>query len=157
AALLLDQLGQEGEGKDVYRKHAEALYRAYVAESKKPERFLVLGEFLARTGRAAEALDACEKALGEKAPPEAAAAVMTATVRAGDGAPLAPAVERKLQELAMKNPDAPGLQIYLADLRDFQGRYDEAKALYLQVLQKRKTNVLAMNNLACLLALKEGK
>ncbi len=42
--------------------------------------------------------------------------------------------------------------MHLADLRDFQGRYDEAQQIYEAVLMKNPNHVTALNNLAWLLA-----
>jgi tetratricopeptide (TPR) repeat protein len=47
------------------------------------------------------------------------------------------------------------LLLALADLRDLQGRYDDAQALYRRVLEQDPGNALAINNLAVLLALQQ--
>jgi predicted Zn-dependent protease len=56
-----------------------------------------------------------------------------------------------------RDSHSAALLITLADLRDFQGRYEEAEALYRQVLLKNDKNIFALNNLAWLLAMRDGR
>jgi tetratricopeptide (TPR) repeat protein len=45
----------------------------------------------------------------------------------------------------------------LANLHDLRSRYQDAEAIYLQVIERDGRNAMALNNLAWLLALKDGK
>ena len=158
-ALLFDEFSRQGESRDreLYRNEAEALYKKFVSQNKLPGRYLVLAEFYNRQGRLDEALKYCDEAARDKAPPEAVANMMVATLRHGE--PTAEQFRRveRWFEQAAKDGNADSLLLSLADLRDLQGRYQEAETLYSQVLGKNGNNLLAINNLAWLLALKEGK
>jgi Tfp pilus assembly protein PilF len=62
-------------------------------------------------------------------------------------------VERWLLGAIDKSPRSANLLVCLADLRDLQGRYLEAEKLYRQAVAADPRNVVALNNLAYLLAL----
>jgi predicted Zn-dependent protease len=47
--------------------------------------------------------------------------------------------------------------LQLAALRDLQGRYEDAQTLYSEVIKLDEKNAIALNNLAWLTALREGK
>ncbi|HXG12847.1 MAG TPA: tetratricopeptide repeat protein, partial [Gemmataceae bacterium] len=148
-AALLEELGQPAL--------AEDLYRRFVAASPQPEAVLVLIEYLGRQQRVREALELCERAW-QTCPPEAVAAASVIVLRAGEADPeLYRPVERRLEAAIEKDPRSVGLLFILANFRDLQGRYDEVKALYRQVLHYDSRHVLALNNLAWLLAVTEGK
>jgi Tfp pilus assembly protein PilF len=51
-----------------------------------------------------------------------------------------------------KNPKNMALRMHLADLYDMRGAYDRSEQLYRDVLAVEKGNVIALNNLAWLLA-----
>jgi tetratricopeptide (TPR) repeat protein len=136
---------------------AEELYRQYVAESKEPESVLVLARYLGRQNRPSEALDLCERA-GEKCRPDAVGDTAVAVLRsgrAGEGPCLR--VQRWLETALQKNPKVTELRLCLAAVQEFQGRYQDAALLYRQVLEREDRNVVALNNLAWLLALDQGK
>src|SRR5262249_51841793 len=61
-------------------------------------------------------------------------------------------VEAWLRTFQEKSPNAPAPLLFLAELRDLQARYGEAIALYRQVLKIDRSNNIALNNLAWLLA-----
>jgi Tfp pilus assembly protein PilF len=147
AALLLEELGQNSA--------AEELYRQYLATSKLPESALALATHLAKQGKFDEALDLCEK-VGPHCPPEAVAAV-TAGIARVNGARAADVqrIERWLTNALKKKPDSIRLMLALADLRDVQGRFADAQALYRQILVKEPQNAVACNNLAVLLTLEQ--
>src|SRR5262249_50656255 len=66
-------------------------------------------------------------------------------------------VERRLQAARQKEPGQSVLfLLYLADLYDLQAKYDAAAARYREVLKEDPANVLALNNLAWLLAETSG-
>jgi tetratricopeptide (TPR) repeat protein len=146
-AALLEELGRASE--------AEALFRLYAAavEAKEPEKALALGGFLARQNRVAEALDAIE-ALWPKCPEATAARAAVAAIRAGEATP------KDLERVEKRLRDAPRTTDILtaqANLKDAEGRHAEAAELYREVLARAPRHALALNNLAWLLALHEGK
>jgi tetratricopeptide (TPR) repeat protein len=47
--------------------------------------------------------------------------------------------------------------LQLAVLRNYQGRYQEAEQLFTEVLERDKRQPVALNNLACMLARRDGK
>jgi cellulose synthase operon protein C len=146
-AGLLEALGQ--------KTAAEEIYRQLNAASDRPEYRLALAGYLGRAGKVAEALELCDQAAA-KARPEALAAVRLAIVRAGTPtAAQREHVAEQLVEALRKEPKSLALLLLLADLRDFQGRFPEAQALYQQVLQADPQNPVANNNLAVLFALHE--
>ncbi|MBY0523237.1 MAG: tetratricopeptide repeat protein [Gemmataceae bacterium] len=146
-ALLLEELGHTAA--------AEPVMRQFAADAKGPEGSLALAAFLGRRGKTEEALDLCERA-AVKCPPESIAATCIGILRAAP-APQAQLtrVDQWLTASLRKKPTAPVLLIALADLRDLQGRYADALAMYRLVLQNDPKNALAINNLAVLLALHE--
>jgi tetratricopeptide (TPR) repeat protein len=159
AGLLAEEFSQEGDEnvRTGYRNEAEDLYKKSLKHSQAPARHLVLAGFYGRQGRIDEALNFCEEAGREKAAPDAVGAVMVAVLRGGQPKPEEfDRVDRWLREAVGKG-DSNGLAVPLADLRDLQGRYGDAVDLYQGALTKNPNNLLAINNLAWLLALKEGK
>jgi tetratricopeptide (TPR) repeat protein len=66
-------------------------------------------------------------------------------------------VERWLTGAREKSPKATAFALQLGDLYDFRGRYDEAAGLYRRVLEQEPDNLIALNNLAWLLAHRSGR
>jgi tetratricopeptide (TPR) repeat protein len=66
-------------------------------------------------------------------------------------------VESWIEAAAAKQANSMPLQLSLAMLRSFQRRYDESEAIYRQVLKNDKSNLVALNNLAWLVALHDDK
>lgn len=137
---------------------AEELLRQYVAaaEMKTPAAVLVLADFLARHDRVGEALAICSAALA-KVNPEVVARLTVSVARVGQAndAQFAEA-EAILRRAAGAKPESVDIRVSMADLRDAQGRYDEAKQMYRDIIARDSRSTLAMNNLAWLLALHEG-
>ena len=133
---------------------AERLYRQYMELSQKPEDVLTLAAFVTHQGRIDEALRLCQQAW-DTCPPAAVANTSVAVLRSGDPTP--EQIERVglwLEEAVQQDPSATGTIVHLADLYDLQGRYDDAVALYRQVVMTNPNNVMALNNLAWLSALR---
>jgi tetratricopeptide (TPR) repeat protein len=151
AASLLEELQQTDKAEELYREYVK------VVADKDPEKDLVLAAFLARRDRLTEALDVVEAALA-RCKPEAATRTAVAALRVGrPAAEHFQRVERLLRDAIAKNPMATNLLVSLADLRDAQGRDDEAEKVYRDVLRANPRNPLALNNLAWLLAFRPGK
>jgi tetratricopeptide (TPR) repeat protein len=132
---------------------AELLYRDYV--QRHPDQTLLLVSFLALRGRIDEALTLAEQACQKAEPAQVAAAVRDLFA----GSPPDPLRDRRLEKLlldaAEKHHRAPGVLLVLGDLRMRQERTAEAVELYREIVKNDKTSVVALNNLAMLLALKK--
>ncbi len=147
AALLLD---------DLSRPEAERFYRRYM--ELRSEGTLALVSFLGRRGRTQEALDLCDQAMGIEQKPGFSekpgfcgrvAAAAIAVLRSGASTPAQrQRVEGLLESAVKEDPSNPALLASLADLRDLQGRWREAEALYRQVIERDPQHVIALNNLA---------
>src|SRR5262249_35815123 len=138
---------------------AEQLFRLFVAETEKtrPESVLNLANFLATRNRISEALDLCERVTGRCAP-EMIAGVAVGALRLSE--PTAAERERVENWLAgelRKKPDSIGLLVARADLLDAAGDYAGAVKVYRDLLERNATNLLALNNLAWLLAINQNK
>jgi tetratricopeptide (TPR) repeat protein len=148
AAALLDELGRTAD--------AEEMYRRFVATSKRPEAALALAQFLARHGRASEALALCEAAWAT-CPPEAVANASVAVLRVGRGTDeQCQRVEDRLTAARQRAPQSALLPVLLAELQEVRGRHDEAQRIYREILRANPHHVVALNNLAYLLALTGG-
>jgi tetratricopeptide (TPR) repeat protein len=152
---FLDGLSQAHASEKRFATAAEEHYRQLL--ERRPERILDCVAFLTRQGRAGEALELCEKAWQSRPPVD----VGVASVAALRALP-APTdeqqqrVERRLTAALQKAPaTAASMLVCLADLRDLQGRYADAEKLYRQAIAADKNNVIALNNLAYLLALRK--
>jgi tetratricopeptide (TPR) repeat protein len=136
---------------------AEEYYRKYVAQSKQPESALVLGAYLGRQNRADEALDLCERAWAT-CRPEAVAFASVAVLYDVQATPAqCRRVELWLNQASAKEGLTPALTFDLASLRNLQGRYQEAEALYRKVTDQPKPTPEALNNLAWLLAFRNDR
>jgi cellulose synthase operon protein C len=150
-AALLSDLGRPAE--------AEALYRMQVERTEKmrPESLLSLASFLAGHGRLQEALDLCDRA-SSRCAPELVAGVSVGSLRMSQPTD---ADRKRVQdslETAIRNkPDSVGLLVARADLFDACGDYEGSERVYRQLLERDKRNVLALNNLAWLLAVRDNK
>jgi tetratricopeptide (TPR) repeat protein len=145
-ARLLDDIGRPVE--------SEALYRLCVAEMEKthPEALLSLASFLALHNRMGEALDLCEKA-AERCPGEKVAVVFVGSLRLGEPTDAdRKRVQNWLEGELRKKPDSLYLLVARADLLDACGDYEGSVRTYRDLLERNPKNVLALNNLAWLLA-----
>jgi tetratricopeptide (TPR) repeat protein len=131
---------------------AEEVYRKCVQQSSKPEDTLVLAAYLGRQGRVPEALDVCERCLTTCAP-EKVALTAVAILYSASAEPLqVERVSKWLQAAVTKYPESHALQVGLANVRNYQGRYEEAMSLYRKAIDPPTPSPEAMNNLAWLLA-----
>ncbi len=143
-AQLLEARGQGNQAIALLQEHVKR-------KDARPDDFLLLAGCLARQGRKEEALDLCEQAQPRCAP-ERVGATQLAVLRVGKPDDQhCGRVEKALQAAVEKHPQSAALRLYLADLRDLQKRFAEAEALYRQVLERDRQNLIALNNLAWLL------
>jgi tetratricopeptide (TPR) repeat protein len=147
-AAILEQIGQV--------ELAREMFERYVAQTKEPEAALVLAAFLGRQGRCKEALKLCEAAWTSAAP-EKVAAVCVAILyetKSGTADPAdAAQVATWLGDAIAKTAGNAQLENDLVAVRRLQGRNPDAVALLRAIAKREKTDVLALNNLAWLLAL----
>jgi tetratricopeptide (TPR) repeat protein len=132
---------------------AERLLRE-TANGNRPEGKLALAEYLGRHKQVSEAL-AIANAARENCPPEIVAASSLAAARAGGAnATELSALADRLEADSKKLPDSVALLQARAELEEIRGRFDEALALYQDVLRRNPEYVPSLNNRAWLLALK---
>jgi tetratricopeptide (TPR) repeat protein len=149
-AMALDVRGQSDKAVELLKSRAER-------PGAKPEETLVLAGYLARQGKLSEALDWCERATNT-CPSETVAAILVALLRTAPPKPEdAARVERWLRAALEKKPDSAALLLHLSDLRDIQGQFQDVEGLCRQVLDRDSKNLVALNNLAWMLALRSGK
>lgn len=116
---------------------------------------LALAVFLGRRGRTDEALDLCEPAW-EAGPIDAAIAASLGILNTqADDAQLR-RVEGWLRSAERASPGETAIAIATAILRILQGQPDEAEAIYRRIIAQEPGNVVALNNLAWILARTRG-
>ncbi|HEV3115488.1 MAG TPA: tetratricopeptide repeat protein, partial [Gemmataceae bacterium] len=157
AALVLDELSEAPSSfAKLLSSEADKLYQRYASQANDPTSLLLYVRFLARQRRVGDALEVCERALQT----HPAAAVMHAAMvvlHAGSAKQEhCLRVERWLTAALEKSPTA-GMLIQLAELRALQGRYPDAEELYRRVIAHDPRNIVALNNLAYLLAFEENR
>ena len=132
---------------------AEAIRREYVAQH--PEQEILIAAILSQQGRREEALELAEKAWKTAEPTTIARA--TAALQAGGAA--SPDELQRIETILLaaleKHERAAPLLLGLANLRISQERYKEAEALLREVIGRNDGSVVALNNLAVLLALQQ--
>jgi tetratricopeptide (TPR) repeat protein len=102
----------------------------------------------------AEALMLCERAWAT-CPAEGVAYASVAVLRAAKAtAEQRRRVETWLAAAMRRRPESVVLPVFWANLQEMQGRYDGAMAAYRELLRRAPRQVLALNNLGYLLALK---
>jgi tetratricopeptide (TPR) repeat protein len=140
--------------------HARAhkLLEAYAAEEPvRTEKILAFAGYLARSKRLTEALDQCDRAW-KIGPPEAIGGATVALLRtAQPSAKEIARVETMINAALKDNPKSILLQVQMADLQDLQGNFDRAETLYRAILKQDENNIMALNNLAWLLAQQKKK
>jgi tetratricopeptide (TPR) repeat protein len=104
-----------------------------------------------------KALDLGQSAAADCPPVVVANAVVSALHAEKAGPGTLRRVESMLTRALDRDPGSAPLLTCLADLRDRQGRYADAAGLYRDVLRRDPRSVVALNNLAWLLAVVEGE
>ncbi len=121
---------------------------------ERPTEGLSLAAFLGRQGRTDEALARIDAAWEEAGTAELATAITAAAggqPTAAQWAELDTRLERALEEHGRAVP----LLIAQAELHSRRGDFDAAEAVYRRILAEHPTAVVALNNLAMLLAVRE--
>lgn len=147
---------------------AEKLGRAPLAERlfneigalPAPRAKLIRAAFLARQGRAKEALDLCEPLWAGSTEIELVAATSIEALFRVSGAPDKALVEKVaawFEKALVKAADSTTLLVGLGNLRERQGRYQEAEDLYGRAIKLGDKAGISLNNLAWLTSLKGGK
>ena len=151
AAQLLEEIGQY--------KEAEQMYERIVAQSriKSPESVLALAGFLGRRNRPDEALALCEKAWQDCKPEAVASACMVVLYTAKCSQEQRQRVAMWLGKESAKKPKNIKLLRLMSALRHQQQDYRDVVRISRRILELESTDVVTMNNLAWILALKEEK
>jgi tetratricopeptide (TPR) repeat protein len=136
---------------------AIALLRERLDRGGSPEEILLLISSYGRQKRFTEAFGELDR-VWKACPPEMAGATSVALLRSikPDGKQLEK-VEEYLEAARKKDPKSIALLMQLGDVKDLSGNYQEAEDLYRDALRSAPKNVLALNNLAWLLALRARK
>jgi tetratricopeptide (TPR) repeat protein len=148
-ALLLEQAGC---GADAVRH-----YRRYVEMDKKPEAVLYLAACLARQKQLGEALDLCDSAWKSCPPGLVARTTLDILSESHPDNRQLDRFEGRLKEAVDKDQKSNDLLLFLGSLYELRGRYEEAVTLYRQVLERDSRNAVALNNVAWILAMQDGK
>ena len=114
--------------------------------------YLPLAIWLTKEGKLQPALDLCIKSLQNKPTPEAAMHLVSVVSLDPSLAESNSDLEAIVADLSSKYSSNQMFQFSLATLRQVQGRTDEAKKLFDQLLEKNPSHVLALNNVAVMLA-----
>jgi tetratricopeptide (TPR) repeat protein len=146
-ARLLEARKQGDEALALLRKHA-------ARKKARPEEVLLVLASLSRQKRFAEAFGLCETTWkAGKCSPEAVGGVSVALLRVMKPTDAqVKTVEEQLLNAVTKKPRSTVLKMHLSDLYDLRGHYLKAVDMYRQVLKDEPNNVVALNNLAWLLA-----
>jgi len=138
---------------------AQRLYELNAASPRLQDR-MAYAAFLGRQGRIKEAIDVCEP-LWDAAPnPEILVPTVIEALFPAKAEPDDAQVERVSQWIdrgIKQNSKSTLLLIALGNIRERQKRYAEAEDLYRQVIKQGGNDVIPLNNLAWLMALKGDK
>jgi Tfp pilus assembly protein PilF len=157
-ALELKARALEATGKG--REALELLKKYAAAADATPERTLLLAGLCGRLGDLKDAIDLCQQAAA-KAPAEEVGGACVALLREARAVPkmdadawkaAAARAEAWFQEALQKQPQSVALLLQSADLQKLLDRPQDAEKLYRQVLALDPRQVVALNNLAWMLA-----
>jgi len=155
AEYLAGYLTRNGKPEEAKRfvAAAEAIYRRFV--DKNPEAAVLLAAFLARHDRVPESLDLLEKNWQNA---DLALVRVATTVIMGRVYQDRAAADRveKIVLAALQKHDRPlSLLLLLGDFYGLQERIRESEQAYREVLKRDPKNIVALNNLAAVLALQK--
>jgi tetratricopeptide (TPR) repeat protein len=149
-AAVLEQIGRV--------QAAEELFRRSAASPKHADTVLGLIAFLVRQKKLGEALDLLDKAWDTYRPEVVASVSLSLLQQASLSEQQWQRVQQRVEAALQKAPQNTTLLCCLALIQDFhRGRSAEAARIYRQVLERDPANVMALNNLAMLVSLSEGK
>lgn len=148
-ARALENLGFITDAAKMFEQHA--------ATAKDANAVLPLAKFLGRQGKTEQALAQCEKAWDKGSAAQVGLTCIEIIHLGKASDAQQQLVAGWIKQAIKQHPKEDLLPIFLADLAGFQGKPQEAIALYESVLARDKDNVIALNNLAYLLALENGK
>ena len=149
AAGLLEQLGIFPAAEEFYRLHA--------AQPGQPLNTLILAEYLGRRGRTREALDLCDSAWATCSAVQVADSSLRILFAANLSEEDSRRVADRIEAATKAAPDEVSLSFAMANARMLQGRNEEAEAIFRRIFERNKTNASPLNNLAWLLAMRDGK
>jgi tetratricopeptide (TPR) repeat protein len=127
------------------------------APDASPEAIMMLISALARQRRWSEALELADR-VWERVPAETVGGISVALLRDSHSNEDARAkVERRIRAAIQADPKSANIALQLADLLEISDRFDEAESLYRQIVAQHDRNMVALNNLSWILALKPRK
>ncbi|GIW87724.1 MAG: hypothetical protein KatS3mg108_2048 [Isosphaeraceae bacterium] len=149
-AVLLERYG--------FLDAAEAGFRQFAASiPARPEQVLPLVEFLGRHSRVAEALDLAEPLRSSLPAPMLLSVVVPLVLNGQASEADRLRVESWLDAALAASPTDPVLRLKRANLRLYQGRIEEARSLYSEILASAPDDLEALNNLAWQLAFQKDQ
>jgi cellulose synthase operon protein C len=140
---------------------AARLFQQLASQSNRPQNRLALVRFLGHRGRTKDALDMCEPLWSGTPNLEGLVTVSLEVVFSLGAKP--PDLDQMnrvagwMEKALERNPESSILMIGLGNLRERQGRYADAETLYRRAIQRGEGDVIALNNLAWLMALRDGQ
>jgi tetratricopeptide (TPR) repeat protein len=145
------------EARNEGNKAVEMLLASARRKNAKPEELLLAVSSFGRQKRIKEALDLCEEAW-KTCKAEEVGGVSVALLREGPpDESMCNRVLERLQAASKKEPNNIALHLHLADLYDGRQLYRQEEKEYRAALDIDPKNVMALNNLAWLLAQRDDK
>ncbi len=141
---------------------AERLLQEAFNRSDIPQNRLALASFRGRHGRVKEALDLCEPLWKQEGASEAMVRRLSDIVFSSTGKNDQAQVDRLagwMEGAIKQKPDSNSstLMMSLANLRERQGKFQDAEELYRREIGRGGDDIIALNNLAWLMALRNDK
>jgi len=155
-ALATADLAEDLEQNDL----AQRLFKLNATASSRLQDRLAYVAFLGRQGRIKEALDVCEPLWTSTPNPDVLVSTALEVLFPAKTEPDAAQVERVsgwVKRSMQQNPKSTLFLIALGNIRERQNRYAEAETLYRQAIALGGSDVVPLNNLAWLMALKGEK
>ena len=149
---LLRRRGEGGKA-ELLAQSAEALLRQLAKQN--PQDKVLLARFLMQNGSTDEALRWCDEAAMQADPALVAQNWVDFLRSTRLDASQTKRVVAGLQELALKHPERDDLLLQLANARLLVADYARAENLYRDVISRHPGSVLALNDLALLIALRD--
>jgi tetratricopeptide (TPR) repeat protein len=145
-----------GPRPEEFLKAAERQFRQAAADSPSPERQTALAGFLGRHGKVREALRLYDELWSNNQFDAAAVGYAGLASQGHLNASQLIEAERRIGDLLAKQPDSMPLLAALARVYRAQGKQDLVESTYRTILAASPNNVVALNNLAVLLTLRQS-